>query len=78
MVNGMSENNQPSDVSPEERARLKALLDAHGLPGVVKKLGMGRDAVLRILATAPVHRGTVLVLREALARLDASATDGDR
>ena len=58
-----------AEVSTEERQRVAALRDALGIPEAAKKLGLSRDSLLRILAASPVHRGTVLVLREALARL---------
>jgi hypothetical protein len=57
-------------ITPEEKQRIEALRDALGIPKTAEKLGMNKDTILRILASAPVHRGTVLVLREALAKLN--------
>lgn len=60
-----------SDVEVDEASRLavEAMCSKIGIQGTSKALGMGRDSVLRVIARQPVRKGTVLVLREALAAL---------
>jgi hypothetical protein len=59
------------DITPDERLRCAQLHDVLGLSAAARKLGIGKDSLLRILASSPVHRGTVAVLRMALARLSS-------
>ena len=61
---------ESNDVTAAERQRVKELHDRLGTPKTAKRLGLSPDTVLRILAEVPVHRGTVLLLREALATLE--------
>jgi len=61
-----------TDLTEAEFERLRALHDAQGLPQAAKTLNIGRETLLRLLARTAVHRGTVLVVREALQKLDAN------
>jgi hypothetical protein len=55
------------EVTAAERAQLRKLLTTRGEVALAKELGVARGAMLRVLADLPVRKGTVLVLRAALA-----------
>lgn len=50
-----------------EVGALRALVDRDGLRAASKALQVSREPLTRVLAGLPVHRGTVLAIRSALA-----------
>ena len=60
---------RPSHVVPTEAeiAAVSALLARVGLERTVETLGIGRHTVERVRGGLPVHRGTLLAVRMALA-----------
>lgn len=65
-------SNRPKDeLSQEELLRIKALLDALGLGAAAEKLDVSRESLLRVLASTPVRRGTLALLRQSLTKLES-------
>jgi hypothetical protein len=63
-------------VGPAARARLRRLVDAHGVEGTARLLSVARPALLRALAAVGVRRGTAHLLVAALDRVEgAGRTD---
>lgn len=48
--------------------RLRALFQAEGETTIVKRLGIDRGTLVRVIAGLPVRRGTVALVEEALAQ----------
>lgn len=65
-------------LTSEELKRVDGLREALGVPGAAKRLGVSPTSLLRVLASAPVHRGTVLLLRQALIALGEPGTSEDK
>ncbi len=47
-------------------ARLRELVNEHGLAGAAKRLGMGREPLARVLGGVEVRPGSMALLRERL------------
>lgn len=60
------------DVPDADRRAVKALCERIGVSRAAARLGMGKDSLLRIISRMPIRHGTLLVLRERLARVDAN------
>lgn len=54
------------NLSDEEREHVKKLCAAASVAEVARRLCVGKDSLLRVLAEQPIQRGTVLLLRAAL------------
>jgi hypothetical protein len=61
-----------NDLGPHELQRIRAFMAARGETTTAALLGVSRQTLGRLLAGLPVHRGTVLVVREGLSRADIS------
>jgi predicted DNA-binding protein (UPF0251 family) len=68
----MTETASPQ-LSSDEHARVRRLVDAHGQNEAARILGVSRAALLHALAQLPSRKGTVLLFRHGLAALDRSA-----
>ena len=54
----------PTEETHRERAR--RLIAALGAPAAAKRLGLGRDTIIRVAAGMPIHRGTLALLEKSL------------
>jgi hypothetical protein len=61
---------------PEVIQRVAAEVGRVGTARASKVLGLGRESVARIVAGLPVRAGTLALLRERLATIDADPTRG--
>lgn len=59
-----------TELSDAERSYLRHLVETLGEHVVVERLGTTRHAIARLIAGLPARRGTVLLARIALARID--------
>jgi hypothetical protein len=57
----------------EVLARLRAMVEQHGVSGAAKRLGVGREAVARVLAGVEVRAGSMALLRERLSTREHAA-----
>jgi hypothetical protein len=55
-------------LSAEERQRLRSLLDSLGEREALARLGLNRHLVARAVGGLSIRRGSVALLRDALAR----------
>lgn len=60
-------------VDEVDRLAVEALCNRVGVRQAAEKLGMSRDSVLRVVARQPIRKGTLLVLKDALAKAGQEA-----
>lgn len=60
-------------VSDDLVAMVQDCVGRRGVPGAARALGVGRSALLAVLAGRPVMPGTLALLREARARQGAGS-----
>lgn len=60
------------DVPPDQRDRVAEIIRRQGIPAAQRTLGLGRTALLGIVARGTCMAGTAALLREALRRLEAA------
>lgn len=62
-----------ADITDDERAKIAALVNEHGMRGACDLLQLDEKTVLRVLPPLPVHKQTELWIRTQLERLDVRA-----
>ena len=55
-------------LSIDERAALRELVRRHGMAGVARRIGLGREALARIIGALPARLGSYALVRAALTR----------
>jgi hypothetical protein len=56
-----------------ERRALRAYVDRVGILAAVDRLRVGRESVARAIGGMPIRRGTIVIVRAALATVDREA-----
>jgi hypothetical protein len=59
-------SDKDTDLTPAERAVIKAAINRAGEPFVLKILGLSRQTLARVVAGLPVRRGTVVMVRQGM------------
>ena len=71
---GMPTADSRDDLTDDERRRAVALVKGRGTVAAARALGVSRESLARICANLPCRRGTLALLRQGLAALDAGDT----
>ena len=68
----------PTTLPPDQRQHLAAAVERRGVAAVARALGIGREAVGKLVGGVAVRRGTVALAQTELPRLNARLASAHR